>query len=271
MVALGVRIYDGFGLVCVESLVTPNCNFGPYEGPRTCSTYGTYTVSIVLPSTVTNGNKLKNLWLLATMWSTLASAAARAPLPSATRALASSSCWRSASFAAANVPSSVSSAASQQPQAYYSHVASAAAAAAAPTNVSSGVGGIRSYSTTNPSLSLDEFRDSVPRLQRMKAHVGRQWTVRELRRKSFDDLHKLWWVLYKEKNMLLTEKYLCERGNLKFPQPFRYTKVKRSMKAIRVVLGERKRERNAQKQAAKAAAEAEAGAMDTDEDERKVA
>lgn len=217
-------------------------------------------------------SKLKiSAWLLATMWSALASAAARAPLPSATRSLASSSCWRSASFAAANVPSSVSSAASQQPQAYYSHVASAAAAA--PTNVSSGVGGIRSYSTTSPSLSLDEFRDSVPRLQRMKAHVGRQWTVRELRRKSFDDLHKLWWVLYKEKNMLLSEKYLCERGNLKFPQPFRYTKVKRSMKAIRVVLGERKRERNAEKkkEAAKAAAEAEAGAMDTDEDERKVA
>ena len=73
--------------------------------------------------------------------------------------------------------------------------------------------------------------------------------------------------------MLLSEKYLCERGNLKFPQPFRYTKVKRSMKAIRVVLGERKRERNAEKrkEAAKAAAEAEAGAMDTDEDERKVA
>ena len=65
--------------------------------------------------------------------------------------------------------------------------------------------------------------------------------------------------------MLLTEKYLCERNNLKFPQPFRYIKVKRSMKAIRVVLNERKLERKAEKQAA-----AEAEAMDTD-DEQKVA
>ena len=108
-------------------------------------------------------------------------------------------------------------------------------------------------------------------MQRMQAHVGRQWTVRELRRKSFDDLHKLWWVLYKEKNMLLTEKYLCERNNLKFPQPFRYIKVKRSMKAIRVVLNERKLERKAEKALERKQAAAEAEAMDTDDDEQKVA
>lgn len=102
-------------------------------------------------------------------------------------------------------------------------------------------------------------------MQRMQAHVGRQWTVRELRRKSFDDLHKLWWVLYKEKNMLLTEKYLCERNNLKFPQPFRYIKVKRSMKAIRVVLNERKLERKSEKTLERKQA------MDTNDDEQKVA
>lgn len=69
--------------------------------------------------------------------------------------------------------------------------------------------------------------------------------------------------------MLLTEKYLCERNNLKFPQPFRYIKVKRSMKAIRVVLNERKTKRKAEKALERKQAEAEA--MDTDDDEQKVA
>lgn len=41
--------------------------------------------------------------------------------------------------------------------------------------------------------------------------------------------------------MLLTEKNLCRRIGIFFPQPERWKKVKRSMAAIRTVLGERKR------------------------------
>jgi ribosomal protein L29 len=43
--------------------------------------------------------------------------------------------------------------------------------------------------------------------------------------------------------MLLTEKNLSRRKGLVFPQPERWKKVKRSMAAIKVVLGERKREK----------------------------
>ena len=49
--------------------------------------------------------------------------------------------------------------------------------------------------------------------------------------------------MYKEKNMLLTESELCRRNAEYFPQPERRQKVKKSMGAIKQVLGERKRER----------------------------
>ena len=42
--------------------------------------------------------------------------------------------------------------------------------------------------------------------------------------------------------MLLTEQQLSRRKGLNFPQPDRITKVRKSMGAIKHVLGERKRE-----------------------------
>lgn len=88
---------------------------------------------------------------------------------------------------------------------------------------------------------LDQFRDPVSREKRFAEPVGRSWTAKELRRKSFDDLQKLWIVLYKEKNMLTTEAELSRRSSEYFPQPDRRQKVKKSMGAIKQVLGERKR------------------------------
>jgi len=88
---------------------------------------------------------------------------------------------------------------------------------------------------------LDAFRDTVSREKRQTERVGRSWSVKELRRKSYDDLQKLWLVLYKEKNMLLTEANLARRHGYMMIQPDRRKKVRKSMGAIRHVLGERKR------------------------------
>lgn len=53
-------------------------------------------------------------------------------------------------------------------------------------------------------------------------------------------------MLYKERNMLLTENNLCRRKAIPFPQADRRQKVKKSMGAIKAVLGERKRDKIAQ-------------------------
>uniref|UniRef100_A0A803QYM9 Large ribosomal subunit protein uL29m n=1 Tax=Cannabis sativa TaxID=3483 RepID=A0A803QYM9_CANSA len=53
---------------------------------------------------------------------------------------------------------------------------------------------------------------------------GRSWKASELRLKSWDDLQKLWYVLLKEKNMLMTQRQMLNAQNLRFPNPERVPK-----------------------------------------------
>ncbi|KAL1551262.1 39S ribosomal protein L47, mitochondrial-like [Salvia divinorum] len=68
---------------------------------------------------------------------------------------------------------------------------------------------------------------------------GRSWKASELRLKSWDDLNKLWYVLLKEKNMLMTQRQMLNAQNLNFPSPERISKVRKSLCRIKHVLTER--------------------------------
>ncbi|KAM1026001.1 hypothetical protein ACFX13_039707 [Malus domestica] len=87
---------------------------------------------------------------------------------------------------------------------------------------------------------LEEFFEKDRSQEEEKPVVyGRSWKADELRLKSWDDLNKLWYVLLKEKNMLMTQRQMLHAQNLRFPNPERLPKVRKSMCRIKHVLTER--------------------------------
>lgn len=71
---------------------------------------------------------------------------------------------------------------------------------------------------------------------------GRPWTTEELRNKSWEDLHCLWWVCVKERNVLATqrvERTRVEAGYGDFEAGKRTAHVRRTQRAIKQVLTER--------------------------------
>merc|ERR1712181_151929 len=65
------------------------------------------------------------------------------------------------------------------------------------------------------------------------------WPAVLLRLKSFEDLHKLWYVCLKEKNFLLAEQHEARQRRVKWMHHGRLKKVKLSMKRILTVLTRR--------------------------------
>lgn len=70
-----------------------------------------------------------------------------------------------------------------------------------------------------------EFFDNQKNWGENEVKHGRSWNTDELRLKSNSDLHKLWFVLLKEKNMLLTMEHECSEQCQLFPSPERLDKV----------------------------------------------
>lgn len=92
---------------------------------------------------------------------------------------------------------------------------------------------------THPRLDLMQFFDDKKNWGQNEVKSGRSWSLDELRIKSNSDLHKLWFVLLKEKNMLLTMEDACNDRVELFPSPERLDKVKLSMEHLETVVRER--------------------------------
>ncbi|XP_024134538.1 39S ribosomal protein L47, mitochondrial isoform X2 [Oryzias melastigma] len=97
----------------------------------------------------------------------------------------------------------------------------------------------RSVHTTISRRGLEEFFDSPENWGESTVKSGAPWAAKQLRAKSNEDLHKLWYVLLKERNMLLTLQQEAKRQRVPMPSPERLRKVERSMKRLDTAVWER--------------------------------
>nr|XP_034186866.1 39S ribosomal protein L47, mitochondrial [Osmia lignaria] len=95
------------------------------------------------------------------------------------------------------------------------------------------------FHSTSKRNDLMEFFDDKKNWGEDKVQVGRSWEIDELRLKSNEDLHKLWFVLLKERNMLLTMEEAYKQEWKYFPNPERIDKVEDSMVNLETVVRER--------------------------------
>ncbi|KAM5164741.1 large ribosomal subunit protein uL29m [Mantella aurantiaca] len=95
------------------------------------------------------------------------------------------------------------------------------------------------FHSSSARRGLEEFFDDPQNWGEKTVKAGDLWTIDQLRGKSSEDLHKLWYVLLKEKNMLLTLEQESKRQVVAMPSSDRLYKVTRSMENLDKVVTER--------------------------------
>nr|CAG4650473.1 EOG090X0DBE [Sida crystallina] len=98
---------------------------------------------------------------------------------------------------------------------------------------------VASIHLSRPTCDLMEFFEDPKNWGKDEVKSGRSWTEDDLRIKSNLDLQKLWYVLLKERNMLMTMEHHCKEECEVFPSPERLYKVQDSMKCLEKVVHER--------------------------------
>ncbi|PFH54078.1 hypothetical protein AMATHDRAFT_53887 [Amanita thiersii Skay4041] len=77
-----------------------------------------------------------------------------------------------------------------------------------------------------------------------RSRTGRAWKASELRLKSFEDLHTLWYIILRERNLLATQKEETRRMGVIDPQiqvsAARVHQCRKTMARIKAVLNERR-------------------------------
>lgn len=78
----------------------------------------------------------------------------------------------------------------------------------------------RTFATSKPSRGLDEFFEDSKKgwvWDEKKLNTGRGWLAAELRKKSFNDLHSVWWACLKEQNKLASQQVEAKRFAFFYP------------------------------------------------------
>ncbi|KAH8555001.1 mitochondrial 39-S ribosomal protein L47 (MRP-L47)-domain-containing protein [Umbelopsis sp. PMI_123] len=99
---------------------------------------------------------------------------------------------------------------------------------------------VSSQQSSTPAKGLQQFFENGASLPE-QTWTGRSWKASELRLKSFEDLHKLWYVLLKERNVLATQREEARRLGIDKSTWTNAGRCKKSMARIKFVLNERQK------------------------------